>query len=47
MGKRMGKVVSKQFLTIGDKPMLAHTLLVFQRAPEIDEIIPVLSKEDM
>jgi 2-C-methyl-D-erythritol 4-phosphate cytidylyltransferase len=47
MGKRMGKAMSKQFLTLGDKPMLAHTLLVFQLAPEIDEIIPVLSKEDM
>jgi 2-C-methyl-D-erythritol 4-phosphate cytidylyltransferase len=47
MGKRMGKAVAKQFLPLGDKPMLAHTLLVFQRAPEIDEIIPVLSEEDM
>jgi len=27
--------------------MLAHTLLAFQRAPEIDEIIPVLSQEDI
>jgi 2-C-methyl-D-erythritol 4-phosphate cytidylyltransferase len=27
--------------------MLAHTLLVFQRAAEIDEIIPILSEEDM
>jgi len=47
MGKRMGKAVAKQFLPLGDKPMLAHTLLVFQRAPEIDEIIPILSQEDM
>jgi 2-C-methyl-D-erythritol 4-phosphate cytidylyltransferase len=47
MGRRMGKAVAKQFLPLGDKPMLAHTLLVFQRAPEIDEIIPILSGEDM
>ena len=47
MGKRMGKAVAKQFLLLGDKPLLAHTLLVFQRAPEIDEIIPILSQEDM
>jgi len=47
MGKRMGKAVAKQFLLLGDKPVLAHTLLVFQRAPEIDEIIPILSQEDM
>ncbi len=47
MGKRMGKAVAKQFLMLGDKPMLAHTLLAFQRSPEIDEIIPILSQEDM
>ena len=44
MGRRMGKAVAKQFLPLGDKPMFAHTLLAFQRAAEIDEIIPVLSK---
>jgi 2-C-methyl-D-erythritol 4-phosphate cytidylyltransferase len=43
----MGKAVAKQFLPLGDKPMLAHTLLIFQRASEIDEIIPILSQEDM
>jgi 2-C-methyl-D-erythritol 4-phosphate cytidylyltransferase len=47
MGKRMGKTIAKQFLPLGDKPLLAHTLLAFQRASEIDEIIPILSKEDM
>jgi 2-C-methyl-D-erythritol 4-phosphate cytidylyltransferase len=47
MGRRMGRAVAKQFLPLGDKPMLAHTLLSFQRASEIDEIIPILSKEDM
>jgi len=47
MGKRMGKAVAKQFLPLGDRPMLAHTLLAFQRSSEIDEIIPILSEEDM
>jgi 2-C-methyl-D-erythritol 4-phosphate cytidylyltransferase len=47
MGKRMGKAVAKQFLPLGDKPMLAHTLLAFQRSSDIDEIIPILSQEDM
>ena len=47
MGKRMGKAVAKQFLPLGDRPMLAHTLLTFQRMSEIDEIIPILSQEDM
>ena len=43
----MGKTVAKQFLPLGDKPMLAHTLLAFQRSSEVDEIIPILSEEDM
>jgi len=46
-GTRMGKTVAKQFLLLGDRPLLAHTLLVFQRAPEIDEIIPILPQDDM
>jgi 2-C-methyl-D-erythritol 4-phosphate cytidylyltransferase len=46
-GKRMGKATAKQFLALGDKPILAHTLLAFQRASEIDEIIPILSEEDL
>jgi len=47
MGKRMGQKVAKQFLPLGDRPMLAHTLMAFQRASAIDEIIPILSQEDM
>jgi 2-C-methyl-D-erythritol 4-phosphate cytidylyltransferase len=47
MGRRMGKAMAKQFLLLGDMPMLAHTLLAFQRASEIDEVIPILSQEDM
>ncbi len=47
IGKRMGKAVAKQFLPLGDMPLLAHTLLVFQRTSMIDEIIPILSREDV
>jgi len=47
IGRRMGRAVAKQFLLLGDKPLLAHTLLVFQRAAEVDEIIPILAPEDM
>ena len=47
IGKRMARAVAKQFLPLGDKPLLAHTLLAFQRAPEIDEIIPILPQEEM
>ena len=47
MGKRMGRAVAKQFLPLGERPLLAHALLTFQRAPEIDEIIPILAEEEM
>lgn len=47
VGKRMGRHVAKQFLSLGDKPMLAHTLLVFQRSADVDEIIPILSQGDI
>jgi 2-C-methyl-D-erythritol 4-phosphate cytidylyltransferase len=47
VGKRMGKSVAKQFLPLGDMPMLAHTLLAFQRTTEVDEVIPILSQDDM
>ncbi len=47
MGRRMGRTMAKQFLPLGDKPMLAHTLLAFQRSTDVDEIIPILSEDDM
>jgi 2-C-methyl-D-erythritol 4-phosphate cytidylyltransferase len=47
MGKRMGMTMAKQFLPLGDKPMLAHTLLAFQRCSVVDEIVPILSEEDI
>jgi 2-C-methyl-D-erythritol 4-phosphate cytidylyltransferase len=40
-GKRMGTKVSKQFLPLGDKPVLIHTLMVFETHPEVDEIVVV------
>lgn len=40
-GKRMGGHISKQYLEIACKPIIAHTLQVFQDAPFVDEIILV------
>ncbi len=37
-GKRMGAPVPKQFLTIYGKPVIAYTLEVFEKHPEIDAI---------
>jgi len=41
MGRRMGAAVNKQYLTLADRPILAHTLAVFDRHPLIDRILVV------
>ncbi len=41
-GRRMGTKEAKQFLTIGGLPVVAHSLLVFEKSPRIDEIILVV-----
>lgn len=45
MGRRMGTKTPKQFLEVGGKPILAHTLDVFQKHPEIDEIYVVCPED--
>ncbi|MEB3103643.1 2-C-methyl-D-erythritol 4-phosphate cytidylyltransferase [Ferviditalea candida] len=44
-GKRMGSSESKQFLPLGDKPILVHTLEVFQQMDEVDAMALVVSEE--
>lgn len=46
-GSRMKAGVNKQYLYLSGKPVLAHTLLVFQKCELIDEIILVIGKKDM
>lgn len=45
MSNRMGSKINKQFISINNKPILAHTLEKFERCKYIDEII-VVAKED-
>ncbi len=45
VGSRMGGNVSKQFIELGDKPVLAHTIEKFENNKYIDEII-IIMKED-
>jgi 2-C-methyl-D-erythritol 4-phosphate cytidylyltransferase len=47
MGKRMGASINKQYLLLAGKPILAHTLELFQRAEFIDEIYPVVPQEEI
>jgi 2-C-methyl-D-erythritol 4-phosphate cytidylyltransferase len=44
-GKRLEGVKPKQFLPLGDKPLVAHTLMKFQLCPRIDEIILIVPKD--
>lgn len=40
-GERMGGHEPKQFRELAGKPMLAHSLLAFERAPQIQEVVLV------
>ena len=43
VGARMGASIPKQFLELNGKPVLAHTLALFQNHPLVDEIVLVVS----
>ncbi len=45
-GTRMGTSISKQYLPIGGKPVLMHTLEVFHRADSTIHLILVLPEDD-
>ncbi|WP_117155654.1 2-C-methyl-D-erythritol 4-phosphate cytidylyltransferase [Paraliobacillus quinghaiensis] len=42
MGKRMDMVQNKQFLMLKDKPLIIHTLTVFEKDPWCDSIVLVI-----
>jgi 2-C-methyl-D-erythritol 4-phosphate cytidylyltransferase len=41
-GQRMGLDIEKQFLLLGGKPLLAHTLGQFEATPDIDRIVVIV-----
>jgi 2-C-methyl-D-erythritol 4-phosphate cytidylyltransferase len=42
-GERVGLKIPKQLLKIAGKPIIEHTLAVFQHCPEIDEILVLMA----
>src|SRR3569833_2767241 len=42
-GQRMGLEIPKQLVKIAGKPIMQHTLQIFQSAPQIDEIIVAMT----
>lgn len=47
MGKRMGAAINKQYLLLAGKPILAHTLTVFQQCELIAGIILVTPQDEI
>jgi len=43
--ERMGPRVDKAFLSLGTRPVLAYSLMAFERCPEIDAVILVVRKD--
>ncbi|WP_379163895.1 2-C-methyl-D-erythritol 4-phosphate cytidylyltransferase [Paenibacillus sp. sgz5001063] len=46
-GTRMGTAESKQYLLLQGKPIIVHTLEIFQQHPLISEIVLVTGQEDV
>ncbi|HEX9023925.1 MAG TPA: 2-C-methyl-D-erythritol 4-phosphate cytidylyltransferase [Geobacteraceae bacterium] len=47
MGKRMGAEINKQYLLLAGKPILAHTLRVFEDAPFVDDVYVVVPEAEI
>ncbi|WP_432404606.1 2-C-methyl-D-erythritol 4-phosphate cytidylyltransferase [Wukongibacter sp. M2B1] len=46
-GTRMKAEMNKQYLLLKGRPIIAHTIDVFEKSPLIDEIILVINKNDI
>lgn len=46
-GTRMGGSLPKQFLRLGRRPIIAHTLAAFDRHPEVTQIVVVTSPANL
>jgi len=46
-GIRMNQDRPKQYLLLQDKPVLCHTIMAFEKCPEVDEIVLVVPEKDI
>ena len=46
-GNRMGRGLSKQYLSLGGMPLLVHTLNVFEKCPLVDALLVVVPPPDV
>jgi 2-C-methyl-D-erythritol 4-phosphate cytidylyltransferase len=47
MGRRMGAAVNKQYLPLDDRPILAHTIALFDHHPRVDRIHVIIPAAEM
>ncbi|MFW6113054.1 MAG: 2-C-methyl-D-erythritol 4-phosphate cytidylyltransferase [Thermodesulfobacteriota bacterium] len=47
LGRRMQKDIPKTYLPLAGKPILIHTLEIFERVPEVHEVLVVVHPEDL
>lgn len=47
IGRRMGASIHKQYLDLAGRPILAHTLALFERHPAIHSIFPILPADEI
>jgi len=46
-GSRMGAKAKKPYLSLGNKPILAHTLLAFEQCPHINEVVLIVAEDEI
>jgi 2-C-methyl-D-erythritol 4-phosphate cytidylyltransferase len=46
-GSRMRTAMSKQYLELGGRPILVHTLQLFQNMPEVEQIVLAVGEADV
>ena len=46
-GSRMGNSIKKQYLKLGNLPVLAHTLQVFEHSNSVDGVVLVVGEEEV
>jgi 2-C-methyl-D-erythritol 4-phosphate cytidylyltransferase len=47
MGRRMGASINKQYLPLNDRPILAHTIALFDNHPRVDRIHVIIPEAEM
>ena len=47
MGRRMGTSLSKQYLDLAGRPILTHTLSLFDQHPSIEHIYPIVPPDEI